>query len=143
MELLVLRVRPTLAFIIPRPCILYLVYRKLIKRCIGSSELSLVSGKKLRTLNRIYLDCPRRAPGYFTLIGDKASPVTRDSSEVARVYKINVAILTPEMADIVGVLSSCLSLSVGFSIQDEAMDDARGLTTTMRTLFTVAPLTGN
>ncbi len=29
-------------------------------------------------------ECPRRAPGYFILIGDKASPATRDSSEVAR-----------------------------------------------------------
>ncbi len=30
----------------------------------------------------------RRAPGYFTLIGDKAAPAARDSSEVV--------ILTPE-----------------------------------------------
>ncbi len=28
--------------------------------------------------------CPRRAPGYFILIGDKASPAARDSSEIAR-----------------------------------------------------------
>ncbi len=30
------------------------------------------------------LNCPRRAPGYFTLIGDKAPPAARDSSVVAR-----------------------------------------------------------
>ncbi len=29
------------------------------------------------------VECPRRAPGYFTLIGDKASPAARDSSEIA------------------------------------------------------------
>ncbi len=31
--------------------------------------------------------CSRRAPGYFTLIGDKAPPAARDSSEVARAQK--------------------------------------------------------
>ncbi len=30
------------------------------------------------------LKCSRRAPGYFSLIGDKAPPAARDSSEVAR-----------------------------------------------------------
>ncbi len=30
------------------------------------------------------IDCSRRAPGYFILIGDKAPPATRDGSEVAR-----------------------------------------------------------
>ncbi len=30
------------------------------------------------------LNCSRRAPGYFTLIGEKAPPAARDSSEVAR-----------------------------------------------------------
>ncbi len=30
------------------------------------------------------LNCSRRAPGYFTLIGDKAPPAARGSSEVAR-----------------------------------------------------------
>ncbi len=40
-------------------------------------------------------------------------------------HKINVVILTSETADIVGVLCSCLSLSVGFSIQDNAMDVSR------------------
>ncbi len=39
--------------------------------------------------------------------------------------KINVVILTPETADIGGVLSSSLSFSIGFSIEDEAVDVAR------------------
>ncbi len=40
--------------------------------------------------------------------------------------KFNVAILTPETVGTVGgCLSSSLTLSVGFSIQDEAMDVAR------------------
>ncbi len=39
--------------------------------------------------------------------------------------KINVIILTPEMAEEFVCLSSSPSLSVGFSIQDEAMDVAR------------------
>ncbi len=30
------------------------------------------------------LKCSRWAPGYFTLIGDKAPPAARNSSEVAR-----------------------------------------------------------
>ncbi len=41
------------------------------------------------------------------------------------VRKINVAFLAPETADIVGVLSSSISLSVGLAIQDEAMDVSR------------------
>ncbi len=55
------------------------------------------------------------------------------------VYETDVVILTPETADIVGVLSSSLSLSAGFSIQGEAMDAARSAPqgfTTMWTLFT-------
>ncbi len=40
-------------------------------------------------------------------------------------HEIDVVILTPETVDIVGVLSSSLSLSVEFSIQDEAMGVAR------------------
>ncbi len=40
------------------------------------------------------------------------------------VRKSNVVILTPETADIVGVLSRSLYLSAGCSIQDEAMDVA-------------------
>ncbi len=31
--------------------------------------------------------CSRRAPGYFTLIGDRAPPAARDRSEVARAQK--------------------------------------------------------
>ncbi len=30
------------------------------------------------------LKCSRRAPGYFTLIGDKTPPAARDSSAVVR-----------------------------------------------------------
>ncbi len=30
-------------------------------------------------------NCSAKAPGYFTLIGDKAPPATRDSSEVVHV----------------------------------------------------------
>ncbi len=44
------------------------------------------------------LKCSRRAPGYFTLIGDKAPPAASDSSEVA-----HVVILTLETAGTVGV----------------------------------------
>ncbi len=40
-------------------------------------------------------------------------------------HYIYVVILTPKTADIVGVLSSSLPWSVGFSIQNEAMDVAR------------------
>ncbi len=41
------------------------------------------------------------------------------------VRKSNVVILTPETVDAVGVLSRSLSLSVGFSIQDETVGVAR------------------
>ncbi len=33
------------------------------------------------------LKCSRRAPGYFTLIGDKAAPPTRHRTEVARALR--------------------------------------------------------
>ncbi len=39
-------------------------------------------------------------PDYFTLIGDKAPPTTRESNEAVR---IGVVILTPETAVTVGV----------------------------------------
>ncbi len=52
--------------------------------------------------NRQELNCSRRASGYFTIIGDKAPPATRGSSEFARVG-YHVVILTPEMAGTVGV----------------------------------------
>ncbi len=42
--------------------------------------------------------------------------------------KINVVILITETAGTVGVLSSSLSLSARFSIQDKAMDVARAAT---------------
>ncbi len=45
--------------------------------------------------------------------------------ERLHVRKSNVVILTPETAGLGWCLSSNLSLSVGFSIQDEAMDVAR------------------
>ncbi len=32
----------------------------------------------------VVVKCSRRATGYFTLIGDKAPPAARDSSEAAR-----------------------------------------------------------
>ncbi len=41
------------------------------------------------------------------------------------VHKADVVILTPEAVDKVGVLSSSLSLSLGFSTQDDAMDVAQ------------------
>ncbi len=41
------------------------------------------------------------------------------------VRKSNIVILTPETVALCWCLSSSLSLSVGFPIQDEAMDDAR------------------
>ncbi len=40
-------------------------------------------------------------------------------------YQIDVVILTPETVDAVGVLSNNIPLSVGFPIQDEAIDVAR------------------
>ncbi len=67
-------------------------------------------------------------------IGDKAPPAARNSSEVA-------GVLNPRTGngDHGWCLSSSLFLSVGFSIQDEAMDVApsapQGLTT-IRPLFT-------
>ncbi len=70
------------------------------------------------------LKCSRRAPGYLTLIGDKAPPAARDSSEVGRALKQRCY---PDTANggYRWCLSSSLSLSVGFSIQDEAMAVAR------------------
>ncbi len=41
------------------------------------------------------LNCSRRVPGCFTLIGDRAPPAARDSSEVV--------ILTPEIVGTFGV----------------------------------------
>ncbi len=43
-------------------------------------------------------------------------------------HYIDVVILLPDMTDIVGVLGSSLSLSLGFFIQDEAMDVAQSAT---------------
>ncbi len=38
----------------------------------------------LASLAPVLFKCSRRAPGYFTLISEKAPPATRDSSEFAR-----------------------------------------------------------
>ncbi len=66
----------------------------------------------------------RRAPGYFTLIGDNAPPAARDSSEVARAFGRRCYPHTGN-GEHSWCLSSSLSLSVGFSIQDKPMDVAR------------------
>ncbi len=65
-------------------------------------------------------DCLATSPPLVTRFHQPHAIVVR-----LHVRKSNVFILTPETADIVGVLSSELSLSVGFSIQDEAPDVAR------------------
>ncbi len=61
---------------------------------------------------------------YFTLIGDKTPPAARDSSEVARALNQRCYPHTRNGGHR-WCLSSSLSLSEGFSIQDEAMDVAR------------------
>ncbi len=70
------------------------------------------------------LNCSRRAPGCLTLIGDKAPPVARDISEVARALNQCFYPRTGNGGHS-WCLSSSLSLLVGFSLQDEAMDVAR------------------
>ncbi len=63
-------------------------------------------------------------PGYITQIGDKAPPAARDNSEIA--HPLNQRCYPPSGNGGHGwCLSSSLSLSVGFFIQDEAMDVAR------------------
>ncbi len=69
-------------------------------------------------LLRLELKCSRRAPGYFTpLIGDKGPPAARYSDEVASALngRLNPR---PVNGGHSWCLSSSLSLSVGFSIQD-------------------------
>ncbi len=56
-------------------------------------------------------------------IGDKAPPATRDSSEVARAQRQHCYLHTGKGGHS-WCLSSSLSLSVEFSIKDEAMDAA-------------------
>ncbi len=46
----------------------------------------------------IRVNCSRRAPGYFILIGDTAPPAARNSSEVARRLSQRSIPLTPETA---------------------------------------------
>ncbi len=74
------------------------------------------------------LNCSRRAPVYFTLVGDKASPAARNSSEVARALNWRCYPHTGN-GGLIWFLSSSLSLSV-----DVAWSTPQGLTT-MRTLF--------
>ncbi len=80
----------------------------------------------------------RRAPGYFTLIGDRAPPAARGSGEVARAQNRRCYPQTGKGGHR-WCLSSRLSLSVGFSIQGEAMDVARSVpqvrAITMRMFF--------
>ncbi len=59
------------------------------------------------------------------LIDDKAPPTARDSRGVARTLKMDVIFLTPKTVNIVGVFCSTLALSVGVSMQDEAVDVIR------------------
>ncbi len=70
------------------------------------------------------LNCSRRAPGYFSLIGEKASPTARDISEVARALNRRCYLYNGN-SGLIWCLSSSPSFSVGFSFQDEAMDVAR------------------
>ncbi len=60
----------------------------------------------------------RRAPGYFTLIGDKAPPAAHDSSEVAHAYNLRCHPYTR---------NSGLVWRLGkvFFIQDESMGVSR------------------
>ncbi len=72
------------------------------------------------------------------LIGDKAPPVARDSGEVARAYKQRCYSHSGNVGHS-WCLNSSLFLSVGLSIQDEAMDvvqSAPQRTHYHRTLFT-------
>ncbi len=80
------------------------------------------------------LDCPRKASGYFT---KSMTRLHLPHAIIVRLhgYLSEVVILTPETADMVGVLSSSLSLSVGFSFQDEVMGAARTATQDVRKLF--------
>ncbi len=58
------------------------------------------------------------------LIGDKAPSAAREVNEVARTLNQLCYPYTGKVG-LIWCLSSCLSLSAGFSIQDEAMDIAR------------------
>ncbi len=86
------------------------------------------------------LNCSRRAPGYFTLIGDKAPHAARDSSEVARSLNRRCYPHAGNGEDS-WCLSSSLFLSVGFSIQDKAMDVAQSAPQRI-TYHLLVPLTG-
>ncbi len=66
----------------------------------------------------------RKVSSYSTLIGDKAPPAERDSSEVARTFNRRYCAHIGSDGHSWGLTTS-MSLSVGFSIQDEAMDVAR------------------
>ncbi len=61
--------------------------------------------------------------GFFTLVGDKDPPAARDSRGC---IFVKATLLSPHWEWChCWCLSGSLSLSVGFSIQDEAMDVAR------------------
>ncbi len=70
------------------------------------------------------LNCSKTAPGFFTPIGDKAPPAARYSSEVARALDGRCYSHTGN-GELSWCLSSSLPLSVGFSIQDGAINIVR------------------
>ncbi len=65
-----------------------------------------------------------RASGYFILIGNKTLSAARDSSEVTRALNQR-CYPYPRNGGFNWCLGSSPSLSVGFSIQDEALGVAR------------------
>ncbi len=71
------------------------------------------------------LNCSRIATGYFSLIGDKAPPAARYSSEVVRALDGRCYPHTGN-GEIRWCFSSSLSLSVGFSIQTLSDPRLRG-----------------
>ncbi len=88
-------------------------------------------GKKVECCSKrlLSVECMRsfrlpRAPSYFPLIGDKAPPAACDSNKVARAYNERYYPHTGNGGHSWCLISN-LSLSEGFSIQDEAMDVAR------------------
>ncbi len=90
-----------------------------------------------------YCCCLRRPPDYIYL-GDKGSSAVRDGSEVV-ITLTRCCYSHTEKSGHSWCLTSSLSLSVGFTIQDEAVDVARsapqGLTA-IRTIFTFSLIWG-
>ncbi len=54
---------------------------------LGAAVFAVVVVLVVVKAQRQELKCSRRAPGYFTVIGNKVPPAARDSSEVARSQK--------------------------------------------------------